>query len=244
MAYASIGLLRRPAGTVADGQGQYSLRLSAVNDQDSLRIGLLGYAPRTVQVAAWRRQLAQRGGRFYLQLAPTQLAEVVVRPGARMRRVVGNSTNTNNMSRGFSVYKLGNQLVQGMHVRRSSNLEQVSFHVSRCTYDSLFYRVNVYQVVHGQPTTTLLPEPVYVRVREGQTQDCPVADLRRFHLTVRGDIAVSLKMVKNLGPGEFMLSVSLLKGPVYFADWAMSGWERVRGSGVGIDAVVTEYRNN
>ena len=173
-----------------------------------------------------------------------QLAEVVVRPGKLTRRIVGNSTNSYRVSGSFVMNTLGKQLAQGMHVRRPSPLEQVSFHVSCCIYDSLFYRVNVYQVLDGQPTTNLLPEPVYVRVRKGQTQDRLVADLRRFHLTVRGDIAVSLEMVKNLGPGELMLSVSLLKGPVYFADQAMSGWERVRGFGVGIDATVTEYRNN
>ena len=173
-----------------------------------------------------------------------QLAEVVVRPGKLTRRIVGNSTNSYRVSGSFVMNTLGKQLAQGMHVRRPSPLEQVSFHVSCCIYDSLFYRVNVYQVLDGQPITTLLPEPVYVRVRKGQTQDRLVADLRRFHLTVRGDIAVSLEMVKNLGPGELMLSVSLLKGPVYFADQAMSGWERVRGFGVGIDATVTEYRNN
>ena len=244
VAYASVGVLRRPVGTVADDQGRFALNLSGANDQDSLRISLLGYAPRTMQMAAQRQQLGRSGGRFYLLSAPMQLAEVVVRPGKLTRRIVGNSTNSYRVSGSFVMNTLGKQLAQGMHVRRPSPLEQVSFHVSRCIYDSLFYRVNVYQVLDGQPTTNLLPEPVYVRVRKGQTQDRLVADLRRFHLTVRGDIAMSLEMVKNLGPGELMLSVSLLKGPVYFADQAMSGLERVRGFGVGIDATVTEYRNN
>ena len=241
--YVSVGVLRRPVGTVADDQGRFTLSLPTANDQDSLRIGLLGYAPLTLPVAVFRQQLAQSGGRVYLRPAPTQLAEVVVRPGKFTQRVIGNSTNSNNISGGFGVNALGNQLAQGMHVRRPSTLEQVSFHVSRCTYDSLFYRLNVYQVVNGSPTANLLPEPVYVRVRKGQTQDRMVADLRRFNLTVQGNIAVGLEMVKNLGPGELMLSVSMLHGPIYFAQQFTNGWERVRGFGVGIDATVTEYRN-
>jgi hypothetical protein len=244
VAYASVGVLRQPVGTVADDQGRFTLNLSAANDQDSLRIGLLGYAPRTVQVAALRQQLAQSGGRLYLRPAPTQLAEVVVRPGKSTRRIIGNSTNTNKMVAGFGANKLGKQLAQGMHVRRPGTLEQVSFHVSRCTYDSLFYRVNVYQVVNGRPTANLLPEPVYVRVRKGQIKDRLVADLRRFNLTVQGDIAVSLEIVKDLGPGQLMLSLGLLQGPVYVSEQIANGWERMLGFGLGIDATVTEYSTN
>ena len=242
--YASLGVLHQPIGTVADGQGRFSLAVPAAYNQDSLRVSLLGYAPLTLPVAAFRQEPAQAGRRISLRPAPTQLAEVIVRPGAFTQRVIGNSTNSNNLSGGFGVNALGNQLAQGMHVRRPSTLEQVSFHVSRCTYDSLFYRLNVYQVVNGMPTANLLPEPVYVRVRKGQTQDRMVADLRRFNLTVQGDIAVGLEMVKDLGPGQLMLSVGLLQGPIYVAKQATNGWERVRGFGVGIDATVTEYRSN
>ena len=71
-----------------------------------------------------------------------------------------------------------------------------------------------------------------------------VTDLRRFNITVQGDIAVGLEMVKDLGPGQFMLSVALLQGPIYVDKQATNGWEWVRGFGIGIDATVTEYRNN
>jgi hypothetical protein len=165
-----------------------------------------------------------------------------VRPGKLVRRVIGNSSNSMNTTASFDVNQIGNQLAQGMHLRRPAVLEQVSFHVAECTYDSLFYRINVYQVVNGLPTTNLLPEPVYVRVRKGQTKERLVADLRRFNLTVQGDIAVALEMVKNLGPGTLHLSASVLNGPIYMAAQSTSDWERLRGFGVGIDATVVEYR--
>jgi hypothetical protein len=240
--YASVGVLHRPAGTVADDQGRFTVDVPGAYDQDSLRVGLLGYAPLTVPVAAFRQQLARSGGRLLLRSAPTELAEVVVRPGTATRRVIGNSTVSNVVSGGFKLNKLGNQLAQGLHLRRPAALEQVSFHVAECTYDSLFYRVNVYQVANGVPTASLLPEPVYVRVRKGQTKARFVADLRRFNLVVQGDIAVGLEMVKELGPGELRLSMSVLKGPIYIADQSAGDWEKMRGFGLGIDATVVEYR--
>ena len=241
VAYASIGVLHRPAGTVADAQGRFTLAVPAAYDSDSLRLALLGYAPLTVRVADFRRQLTEGGGRVLLRATPTPLAEVLVRPGTATRRVIGNSTVSNAVSGGFKLNKLGSQLAQGLHLRRPATLEQVSFHVAECTYDSLFYRINVYQVANGLPTASLLPEPVYVRVRKGETKQRFVADLRRFHLTVRGDIAVGLEMVKELGPGELRLSLSVLKGPIYIVNQSAGDWEKMRGFGLGIDATVVEY---
>lgn len=241
--YASLGVLHQPLGTVADDQGRFAFDVPLANDSDSVRIALLGYAPLTLQVRALRQRLAPAGGGpLLLRATPMALAEVVVRPGQLTRRVIGNSSNSANVTATFDVNKIGNQLGQGMYVRRPALLEQVSFHVAHCTYDSLFYRVNVYQVVKGEPTANLLPEPVYVRVRKGQIKDRFVVDLRRFQLTVQGHLAVTLEMVKDLGPGTLHLSASLLNGPIYLADQSASGWERLRGFGLGIDATVAEYR--
>jgi|GEM_PF-4932823 len=78
LAHASIGVLNQPVGAAADGQGRVRLAVPARYDQDSLRITLVGYAPVTVQVAAFRRQLARNGGRVLLRPMPVQLPEVVV----------------------------------------------------------------------------------------------------------------------------------------------------------------------
>jgi hypothetical protein len=240
--YASLGVLHQPVGTVADDQGRFTLELSTTTDADSVRVSLLGYAPLAGRVADLRRQLSQNGGRLLLRPAPTQLAEVTVRPGQTTRRVLGNSTNSTAVSGGFEANKLGKQLGQGMHLRRPALLEQVSFHVARCTYDSLFYRVNVYQVEKGQPTANLLPEPVYVRVRKDQIKDRLVVDLSQYNLMVHDDIVVALEMVRDLGPGALTLSGSLLGGPIYFTEQSTNGWERFRGIGFGIDATVLEYK--
>jgi hypothetical protein len=242
LSYASVGVLHRAAGTVADEQGRFALAAPAGSEHDSVRVSLLGYAPLTLPVAELRRQLGQAGGQLRLRPVHTRLAEVVVRPGKSVRRVLGNSSNSTSVTGQFGVNRLGNQIGQGMHLRRPAELEQVSFHVATCTYDSLFYRVNVYQVTKDQPQQNLLPEPVYVRVRKGQIKDRLVVDLRRFHLQVQGDIVVALEMVKDLGPGTLQLSASLLDGPIYTTESQLNGWERTRGIGIGIDATVVEYR--
>ncbi|GAA4359544.1 hypothetical protein GCM10023185_26230 [Hymenobacter saemangeumensis] len=92
LAYASIGVLHQPVGTAADDQGRVRLAVPARYDQDSLRITLVGYAPITVKVAAFRQQLARNGGRVLLRAVPVQLPEVVVTARSTQRGLISKIT--------------------------------------------------------------------------------------------------------------------------------------------------------
>ena len=51
------------------------------------------------------------------------------------------------------------------------------------------------------------------------------------------------QMVENPGPDELLLRLSLPNGPVYFSKQTTNGWEKVKGFGGGIDAIVAKHRN-
>ena len=155
-------------------------------DADSLRISLVGYRPFTGLVRAFRRRSCPANAYCPVQLvaaAQTALREVVVRPqGRAVRRVLGNSSNSKYASLLFDSNDLGNQVGQLIRIKRPAMLEQVSFHINKCTYDSLFYRVNVYRLgPEGLPDEqrNVLPEAVYVRLAKAQTTDRIRVDLSR-----------------------------------------------------------------
>ena len=253
VAYASVGVLHRPVGTVADGQGRFVLAVPAAYDADSLRISLVGYQAYTAAVGQVRHRTCPPETTCAVPLTPnTALAEVVVRPqGRAVRRVLGNSSNSKRAILSFVSKDLGNQLGQGMHIKHPTMLEDVSFHVAMCTYDSVFYRVNVYRLgPDGLPDEqrNMLPEAVYVRLTKTQIADRIRVDLSRYSLWLRpGDnIAVCLELVRDLGPGLLSLSAKVLGGPFLFKDKGYKGhkvgWQKVGAVGAGIDATVTEIR--
>ncbi|BAU53006.1 hypothetical protein MgSA37_01173 [Mucilaginibacter gotjawali] len=45
LAYASVGLLNKPVGTIADSSGHFALTLSPENMADTVQISMVGYLP-------------------------------------------------------------------------------------------------------------------------------------------------------------------------------------------------------
>jgi hypothetical protein len=250
--YASVGVLGRSVGTVADEQGRFDLVVPTQYDADSLRISLVGYRPFTTTVRDFRRRTCPAESLCPVGLtaaAQTALGEVVVRPqGRAVRRVLGNSSNSSFASQLFDSNALGNQIGQYIRIKRTSMLEQVSFHVNKCTYDSLFYRVNVYRLGpdgHPDEQRNVLPAAVYVGVAKAQTTGRIRVDLSRYQvwLDPGQDVAVCLELVRDLGPGALYLTATVLGGPLFVKEGGVTEkWDKVGGFGMGIDATVTEIR--
>ncbi|HEX8658382.1 MAG TPA: carboxypeptidase-like regulatory domain-containing protein [Hymenobacter sp.] len=249
--YASVGVLHRPVGTVADGEGHFSLAVPGQYEADSLRISLVGYRAYSVLVGQFRRRgcAAETACPVALK-ANTELAEVVVRPkGRAVRRVLGNTVATPGAAQAFPSNVLGNQVGQRIRTKYPAMLEQVSFKIGRCSYDSLFYRVNVYQLgVDGLPDErrNLLPEAVYVSVAKAQTAERIRTDLSRYQIwLVPGqEVALCLELVRDLGPGKLWLAATFpYGGPAFDKDAGVgSEWNRVGAFGAAFNATVTEIR--
>lgn len=249
--YASVGVLHRPAGTVANGEGNFVLAVPGQFDADSLRVSLVGYQSYTATVAQFRQRLcgAERACPVALK-ASTELAEVVVRPrGRAVRRVLGNTVATPGVAQRFADNVLGNQVGQRIRSQYPAMLEQVSFKISSCTYDSLFYRLNVYPLgPDGRPDErrNLLPEAVYVRVAKAQTATRICMDLSRYQLWLapRQEVAVCLELVRNLGPGKLWFAATFpYGGPVFEKDAGVGGeWSREGAFGAALSVLVTQIR--
>lgn len=199
LGYASVGVLRHPFGTVADGQGRFSLTLPARYDADSVRFSQLGYAPRTLAVAELRRLV--RSGPVLLRPQAVPLRGAVVRAPGMRRRVAGNFGG-GMMLEAFKYNLAGNQFGQRMAVGHAAWLQDISFKITHCTYDTVYLRVNVYQVGPDDfPGANLLAAPVYVRVGRAETDDRVFVNLRPSKLWLTADVIVSLELVRSLGKG-------------------------------------------
>ena len=250
--YASVGVLHRPVGTVADGDGRFTLAVPSQYDADSLRISLVGYQAYAATVNQFRRRAcpAEAAACAVALAANTALAEVVVRPqGQAKRRVLGNSVVTPGVVGKFSSNALGNQIGQRIRIKYPTVIEQVSFRLRRCTYDSVFYRVNVYRLgPDGLPDErrSVLPEAVYVRLDKAQTAGRIRVDLSRYQLWLDPgqDVAVCLELVRDLGSGELWYAGTFpYGGPAFGKEEGIGGkWNKTAAFGAGVDATVTEIR--
>ncbi|GAA4038961.1 hypothetical protein GCM10022409_25780 [Hymenobacter glaciei] len=198
LGYVSVGVLRHPFGTVADGKGHFQLALPASYDADSIRFSLLGYAPRTLAAAELRRLV--RGGPVLLRAQAVPLRGAVVRAPGMKRRVGGNFGG--GILEGYKFNLAGNQIGQRIAIGRAAWLQDISFKITHCTYDTLYLRVNVYQVGPDDfPGANLLVSPVYLRVGRAEIEDRIFVNLRPYKLWLTSDVIVSVELVRSLNKG-------------------------------------------
>jgi len=199
LGYVSVGVLHYSFGTVADGQGRFELSLPARYDADSVRFSLLGYAPRTLAVADLRRLV--HSSPVLLRPQAVLLRGAVVRAPGMRRRIAGNF-GSGLMIEGFKYNLAGNQFGQRIAIRRAAWLQEISFKITHCTYDTVYLRVNVYQIGPDDfPGANLLAAPLYLRVARGEIDDRVFVNLRPCKLWLTADVVVSLELVHSLGKG-------------------------------------------
>ncbi len=240
--YVSIGIRGTTVGTVANENGRFVLPVPAERAADSVRFSLLGYQP---VLRAARDLPTDQAASLMLRSTGYELPVAVVHAKKLKKRVLGNpGTNSTHSFSRFDDNLLGNQFGQNISIQRPSWLEQVSFHVGKCTYDSLFFRINVFALdpATGLPGANLLPQPVYARVRKNEIKDRIIVDLRRFNLRLTDDVVVTLETIRDLGDGTLQISARMLGGPIFFREGAQGQWDRLPGFGLGIDATVLEER--
>lgn len=245
--YASLGIRGTSVGTVADNAGRFQLTLPAERAADTVRFGLVGYRSVGRPARALATGAASDSGLVVaLTEAAVALPTATVRAPHLRPRVAGNPRATSRHSVAlFDDNLLGNQIAQRIDVRRPSWLEEVSFHISRCSYDSLFSRINVLAIdsVTGLPGASLLPRPVlYARVRRGDIRESVRVDLRAFNLRLTRDVVVGLETVRDLGPGQLYFSARVLGGPIFGRDGPLGEWQKLSGFGVGIAATLLAER--
>ncbi|MCL2074608.1 MAG: hypothetical protein FWH18_11850 [Marinilabiliaceae bacterium] len=141
--------------------------------------------------------------------------------------------------------------------KRTSFLKEVNWNIANFTYDTIVFRVNIYEAqeeidikfsndaVYVESTKfesfeNILRNPVYVTVTKENIKDRITVDLRHLNLVVEGDFLVTFEYVKISGSGEFLYRCS---DPVFmtrhFVRWSRLFYWRVEwGPGPSIWALV------
>jgi hypothetical protein len=230
--YASIGIVNTPVGTVADDQGRFTLYITdKVNDTDTVVISLIGYHTVALTVA----QLAARTSgnpQIVMMGMVRELNEV--RVDARNSRVktLGKTGYKTSMVTNFALSELprqnlGSEIGRKFNVSSGTNwLESFQFYMIT-NYDSVMFRLNVYQAKTMQ---NLLTKNVYIRVA-GKSRQWVSVDLRPYQLMVSDDVVVSVQWIDSIGKGTALQMPLQLPATAthYYRYGSQDRWKRFRG---------------
>lgn len=241
VAFASVGVLRREAGTVADEQGNFQLDLTRQHPSDSLKISMIGYQPYAVTVAEFRQQAGQGNGWFSLKPKTRQLQEVVIKPRKTKTLIAGNTTNSRIMSAGFASNDLGSEVgtVLRYNKKKPGRLENVNFNLAYNSYDQVLFRVNLYAFKNGRIGENLLKEPLYLET--SQENGTLTLDLSDKDIVITGDCLLTLEWIKDLGRSGLMFSAGFFNADSYARKISQGDWYKAP-AGLGFWATIVHEK--
>lgn len=234
--FVNVGIVSKGIGTVTDTTGTFKINLIN-NDADSLRVSMTGYYPQSFLIA----DLKKKAGTLHIQLFPRQiqLGEVKVTNHKYKEVILGNTTQSQSTTAGFTSNKLGNEIGAIIKIKRSPTyLKRFNASIAVSTTDSVKLRLNIYSVKDGLPYQNMLQQNIFVTVRKDQKNIS--VDLEPYFIMVEDKFFVSLEWIQNSRGRGLMFSASLLSSAIISRETSQANWEKVGIAGVGFN-VLAEY---
>lgn len=191
--YANIGIAEKNIGTVTDENGRFVLAVPDSLTKHDLTFSRIGYQKKTVAVNSFGKHADT------LLLVPEiyELQEVTVSVGKMRERKVGHAGNKMVQFQDNAChlgYEFGTMLK--LSKKKPSLLKDFNFQaVTFGNIDYALMRVNIYQV-DGEEFTNVLKENIYVTLTDNESEYEKCVNLLPYNIVVKGEIAVTLELVK------------------------------------------------
>lgn len=233
LAYVNIGVIGKNIGTVSSIDGLFSLQIPPENNGDTLRISMVGYVDFESSVVDFRKKIAHNE-QLELKKSNFILPEVKISDKKWKTRILGNKTTSKNMGAGFSSNELGNEVGIKIKIKKSPTyIEAFQASLMYNKYDSLKFRLNIYDLEDGMPHKRILYENIIIesQIKSGLLH----VDLKGYNIVVHDDIFVSLEWIEDLGEGGLMFSASFFDNPIMARHTSQGDWEKINLISLGFN---------
>lgn len=234
--YVNIGIVGKNIGTVSADNGKFQLHIAENHNPDDLRLSMIGYEPLTVSVSKIREMLSAHPV-IKLQPSATPIAEVVVSKKKLKEKVLGNRTQSQSATAGFSSNKLGNEIGIVITIKKSPTyIESFTASVASEQKAPIKLRLNFYNLKDGMPDQLIQNENIIVTTPV--VNGLLTVDLSAYNLIAHDDFFVSLEWIEN-GPGHGVkFSAAFLGSPLIARETSQGTWEKVGFVGIGFTVKV------
>ncbi len=219
--FVNIGIVGKNIGTVSNTNGIFKISVDKDMDLDTILFSAIGYEPRLSKIADLR---VRRGNKIYLKKKAYDISEVVIKPRNFTEKTLGVLDTNNKLIAGFKDNLLGYECGIRVDIKKSAILKQLKINISTCTYDSIFYRLNVYSAEEDMTFTNILKEPIYLKMSKDTLNNELVINLEPYNIVVDGNFLVSLEHVKDLGEGELYFYTGTRR-LTYFKITSQGNWQ-------------------
>jgi hypothetical protein len=221
--FVNIGVIGKGIGTTSNTNGYYNLKIDDQYNNDSLRFSCIGYESYSVKISDFKNL---QNKNIALKEKYYSLKEVIISPKKFKLKTFGYTSGSKAMRAGFKENLLGYEAGIYLKIKKSARLNKINLNVVECTYDTIFYRINVYKVIDKMNFQNVLIKPIYFTLSKDIIKDRITIDLSKENICVIGDCLVTIEYVKYLGVGQLMFSASF-PGKTYYRKTSQANWDTV-----------------
>jgi hypothetical protein len=240
--FVNIVIVGKNIGTVSDEAGNFTLEHVNIFDSDSLRFSIIGYESKPLSVLQFKEDSSKK---VFLDLKIYKLLEVNVihKKGRNPKKIIiGTPVVSNDLKSGFENNDLGSELGIKVHVKQSVLLKDLNLNIATCTFDSVTYRLNIYQSVNQIEYKNILTEPIYISFSKDKIKNVITYDLRKYSIIVEGNILIALELYKDLGEGSLLFHTEFFTGSTFHRKTIEGNWTKAPGViGMYLDGHIIEY---
>ena len=124
---------------------------------------------------------------------------------------------------GFDENKLGYECGVLLKIKNTAILKRININVVYCSYDTIFYRINIYKVVDKLQFENILLKPIYVKIAKDKIRDKITVDLSKENIQLHGNCLVTIEQIKDLGKGYIRFSATF-PGKTYYRRTSQGSW--------------------
>ncbi len=226
IAYVNVGVIGKDIGTVSDATGNFSLNLDKIYDNDSIRFSIIGYKSKALLVGYFKEDSIKN---IFLSPRSYYLTEVKVFFHKPQKILLGSPVTSNALRSGFADNALGSELGINVEARKQVRLKDINLNVAVCTFDSVTYRINIYQAVNDTNFENILAKPIYISFTKDQINKVINFDLTKYSIIVEGKILITLELYKDLGEGRLLFHTQFFTGYTYHRKTSQGKWTKAPG---------------
>lgn len=235
LAYASVGVLNMPYGTVADSSGRYSFIVDRLGGLDSLQVSMVGYYSSRLAIADI---IKTEGTEVLLEKKPEELQEVIIRNKEWQTEIVGRESAKKFLQvslhkKGSADLTIGSEF--GIRVNNSHSgavLKNFNWFISENNFRKIKLRLNIYSVKDDMPDTLICKQQILVTLTGFKTGWNRI-NLDDYNIFINSDCIVTLQWLEGYTDNTkkpltmVPAAVSFSKN-CYARIASQDKWERVR----------------
>ncbi len=234
LAYVNIGIVGTSLGTISDINGAFDLYLKAgVDEEQIVRFSYLGYESKDYTIASLR---LLNGKAINLNKTGITLKTVEVRPDLLETKVIGHEKTSPSRVTNFSISKKPNQNLGAAIGRRfnigkkASQLSEFKFYVGGNNFDTIRFRVNIYNIKNGRPNQLINQEQI-ITTLISHSKGWATVDLAPYQVFVKEDVIVAVEWIEHSQKGRVLqLPITMPAFATHYYKYgSQDKWKRFRG---------------